>query len=89
VGPIYARSPDPARELAACHVASLAVADELGARSVAFPAISTGVFGYPMDEAARVALRAVLGAKTAVEHVRFVLFGQDAHAVFLAAGAAM
>jgi O-acetyl-ADP-ribose deacetylase (regulator of RNase III) len=85
VGPIYAHSRDPEGELGACHIASLAVADELGARSVAFPAISTGVYGYPMQEAARVAIGAVLGARTAVEHVRFVLFGQQAHAVFLAA----
>jgi len=85
VGPVYARSPDPAGELTACHVASLAVADELGARSLSFPAISTGVYGYPIHEAARVAIRAVLSAKTAVERVRFVLFGNQAHAVFLAA----
>jgi O-acetyl-ADP-ribose deacetylase (regulator of RNase III) len=85
VGPVYARSSDPEADLTACHVASLAVADELGARSLAFPAISTGVYGYPMREAAHVALRAVLAAKTAVEHVRFVLFGREAHAVFLAA----
>jgi O-acetyl-ADP-ribose deacetylase (regulator of RNase III) len=85
VGPVYARSPDPARELAMCHTASLAVADEIGARSVAFPAISTGAYGYPLHEAARVALRAVLGASTRVERVRFVLFDEEAHAVFLEA----
>jgi O-acetyl-ADP-ribose deacetylase (regulator of RNase III) len=83
VGPVYARSPHPARDLAACHVASLAVAEEIGARSIAFPAISTGVYGYPMHEAACVALRAVLGATTRVERVRFVLFDAEAHAVFL------
>jgi O-acetyl-ADP-ribose deacetylase (regulator of RNase III) len=80
---VYARSPRPAAELTACHVASLAVADEIGARSVAFPAISTGVYGYPMHEAARVAIRAVLGATTRVERVRFVLFDAEAHGVFL------
>ncbi len=66
-------------------MASLAVADEIDARSVAFPAISTGVYGYPMHEAAHVAVRAVLGAHTRVERVRFVLFDADAHAVFLEA----
>jgi O-acetyl-ADP-ribose deacetylase (regulator of RNase III) len=85
VGPVYARSTHPARELATCHAASLAVADEVGARSLAFPAISTGVYGYPMHEAARVALRAVLGATTRVERVRFVLFDAEAHAVFVEA----
>jgi O-acetyl-ADP-ribose deacetylase (regulator of RNase III) len=85
VGPVHARSPDPARELAMCHTASLAVADEIGARSVAFPAISTGIFGYPVGEAAHVAIRAVLGASTKVERVRFVLFDEQAHAAFLQA----
>lgn len=85
VGPIYASSRQPARDLAACHISSLAVADELGACTVAFPAISTGVYGYPMAEAAQVAVLAVLGATTAVQHVRFVLFGKDAYATFLAA----
>jgi O-acetyl-ADP-ribose deacetylase (regulator of RNase III) len=61
------------------------VADELGARSVAFPAISTGVFGYPLEEAAPVALRAVREATTKVQEVRFVLFGAEAFAAFRAA----
>ena len=79
---IYASSPNPARELAACHAASLRVADGIGATSVAFPAISTGVFGYPLREAARVALDAVRHADTRVERVRFVLFGAEAHKTF-------
>ena len=56
-GPVYSGSPDDARLLASCHTRSLEVADELGARTVAFPAISTGVYGYPLDEAAPVADR--------------------------------
>ena len=55
-GPVYSGSPDDARLLASCHTRSLQVADELGARTVAFPAISTGVYGYPLDEAAPVAI---------------------------------
>jgi O-acetyl-ADP-ribose deacetylase (regulator of RNase III) len=82
VGPVYARSPNPARELAMCHTAALAVADEIGARSVAFPAISTGIYGYPVHEAAPIALRAVLEASTRVERVRFVLFDEETFAVF-------
>jgi O-acetyl-ADP-ribose deacetylase (regulator of RNase III) len=74
VGPVYASDPDPAASLAACHASALRVADELGARSVAFPAISTGVFGYPVEEAAEVAVATVTGAVTAVDEVRFVLF---------------
>jgi O-acetyl-ADP-ribose deacetylase (regulator of RNase III) len=82
VGPVYARHDDPAPLLASCHTESLRVADEVGARSVAFPAISTGVYGYPLDEAAPVALHAVRGADTRVELVRFVLFGEDALEAF-------
>jgi O-acetyl-ADP-ribose deacetylase (regulator of RNase III) len=82
VGPVYAASADPAGELASCHTESLRVADELGARTVAFPAISTGAFGYPIQEAAAVAVGAVRGAETAVGEVRFVLFGREAFDAF-------
>jgi O-acetyl-ADP-ribose deacetylase (regulator of RNase III) len=82
VGPVYRSSEDPAGELASCHIESLRVADELGARTLAFPAISTGVFGYPIHEAAGVAVAAVRGAETAVEEVRFVLFGREAFDAF-------
>jgi len=74
VGPVYIRSSDPAAELAACHASALRVADGLGARTVAFPAISTGAYGYPPGEAAAVALGAVAGAATEIEEIRFVLF---------------
>ena len=82
VGPVFAASADPAGELASCHTESLRAADELGARTVAFPAISTGAFGYPLEEAAAVAVRAVRGADTQVEEVRFVLFGREALEAF-------
>ena len=82
VGPVYAASADPPGELASCHTESLRIADELGARTVAFPAISTGVFGYPVHEAAVVAVGAVQGAETAVVEVRFVLFGQESFEAF-------
>jgi O-acetyl-ADP-ribose deacetylase len=82
VGPVYAASADPPGELASCHTESLRVADELGVRTVAFPAISTGAFGYPLDEAAAVAVQAVRGADTRVEEVRFVLFEREAFDAF-------
>jgi O-acetyl-ADP-ribose deacetylase (regulator of RNase III) len=82
VGPVHAKSEDRSALLASCHTESLRVADELGARTVAFPAISTGVYGYPLDEAAPVAIGAVRDAGTDVEEVRFVLFGHDAYEAF-------
>jgi O-acetyl-ADP-ribose deacetylase len=82
VGPVYARGEDRSALLASCHTESLRVADELGAGTVAFPAISTGVYGYPVDEAAPVAIGAVLGAETKVEEVRFVLFDEGTHEAF-------
>jgi O-acetyl-ADP-ribose deacetylase (regulator of RNase III) len=82
VGPVYAKREDRSGLLASCHVESLRVADELGAETIAFPAISTGVYGYPLDEAAPVAIEAVRAADTSVQEVRFVLFGSDALAAF-------
>jgi len=82
VGPVYSGSEDRSALLASCHAEALRVADELGARSVAFPAISTGVYGYPLELAAPIAVRAVREAETQVEEVRFVLFGEDALRAF-------
>ena len=82
VGPVYSRADDPAGLLASCHTESLRVADELGAASVAFPAISTGAFGYPLEEAAPVSIEAVKAAFTRVELVRFVLFEHRALKAF-------
>jgi O-acetyl-ADP-ribose deacetylase (regulator of RNase III) len=79
VGPVYSGSPQDAELLGSCHLESLRVADELGASSIAFPAISTGAYGYPIAEAASVAVRSVRGAATKVSEIRFVLF--DARAV--------
>jgi O-acetyl-ADP-ribose deacetylase (regulator of RNase III) len=85
VGPVYSSREDRSALLASCHVNSLRVADELGAATVAFPAISTGVYGYPVDAAARVAIAATRSATTQVAEVRFVLFGQSAYDAFAAA----
>ena len=85
VGPVYSTHEDRSGLLASCHVESLRVADELGAATVAFPAISTGVYGYPLELAAPVAAAAVRGADTRVELVRFVLFDERAFDVFEAA----
>lgn len=82
VGPVFARSEDRSHLLASCHTEALRVADEVGAKTVAFPAISTGVYGYPLEQAAPVALGTVLGADTNVEVVRFVLFDRSALEAF-------
>jgi O-acetyl-ADP-ribose deacetylase (regulator of RNase III) len=82
VGPVHSRSEDRSALLASCHTASLRVADELSAETVAFPAISTGAFGYPLDLAAPVAIDAVRSATTGVREVRFVLFERTAFEAF-------
>jgi O-acetyl-ADP-ribose deacetylase (regulator of RNase III) len=82
VGPVYAHSADPAADLRACHVNALAVADEVGVESVAFPAISCGVYGYPPAEAAPVAVEAVRRADTKVGLVTFVLNNDETYDAF-------
>lgn len=79
VGPVYS-GPQDGPTLAAAYVSALARADEVGARSVAFPSISTGVYGYPADEAARISVEALRTARTAVEHVRLVAFSRGMEA---------
>jgi O-acetyl-ADP-ribose deacetylase (regulator of RNase III) len=75
VGPVYrdGRHGEPDR-LASCYRRSLEVADELGARSIAFPAISTGVYGYPAEAAATIAVDTIRSTPTDVELVRLVAF---------------
>ena len=85
VGPTWATTKDKSPLLTSCYVRSLAVADELGAETVAFPAISTGVYRWPMDDGARLALAAVRAAQTHVREVRFVLHDQRAYDIFAAA----
>ncbi|MFF8289935.1 O-acetyl-ADP-ribose deacetylase [Streptomyces sp. NPDC016309] len=82
VGPVHSEQEDRSGLLASCHRESLRVADELGARTVAFPAISTGVYGWPVEDAARIAVEAVRAATTSVEEVRFVLFDERAYRAF-------
>ncbi|MFG3505200.1 O-acetyl-ADP-ribose deacetylase [Streptomyces sp. NPDC047821] len=84
VGPVHSPDEDRSALLASCHRQALRVADELGARTVAFPAISTGVYRWPVDDAARIAVRAVREAETSVEEVRFVLFDERAYEAFAA-----
>ena len=79
LGPVYGQDRPEAELLANCYRNSLALAEEKGLDSVAFPAISTGIFGYPVEEAAQVALRTVVEETERLQRVRlirFVLFGE-------------
>ncbi|MBF6332048.1 O-acetyl-ADP-ribose deacetylase [Nocardia transvalensis] len=84
VGPVWSKREDRSALLASCYRESLRVADELGARSVAFPAISTGIYGWPIDDGARIAVQTVRSAEAAVDEIRFVLFTADAYDAFAA-----
>lgn len=82
VGPVHSRQEDRSALLVSAYQESLRVADGLGARTVAFPAISAGAYGWPLEDAARLAVTAVRDSGTAVAEVRFVAFGDDAHDAF-------
>jgi O-acetyl-ADP-ribose deacetylase (regulator of RNase III) len=85
-GPVWSATEDRSAVLRSCYTESLRVADGLGARSVAFPAISAGVYGWPIDDAARQAVAGVRAATVQhVAEVRFVLFDDRALAAFEAA----
>lgn len=83
LGPVYDRDEPAAELLAACYRRALELAESEGLVAVAFPAISAGAFGYPVDAAAEVALGAVVGTAArlrSVRRVRFVLMGRRAFA---------
>ena len=80
LGPVYGQDRPEAELLARCYRNSLALAEDNGVASIAFPAISTGIFGYPAEEAAEVALQTVREEAEQLERVRlvrFVLFGES------------
>ncbi len=78
VGPVWkGGDKGEADLLASCYRRSLEVADDLGARTVAFPAISTGVYGFPKGEAARIAVATIRSTPTEVELVRLVAFDDE------------
>jgi O-acetyl-ADP-ribose deacetylase (regulator of RNase III) len=98
VGPVYSQSQDRSGLLASCYRESLRVAAGLGARTVAFPAVSAGIYGWPADDAARIAVGTVsaVGAgypagpgQQALDEVRFVLFSRDMYEAFERALAAV
>lgn len=78
VGPNHAAGQRDRSLLTSCYRRSLEVADELGARSVAFPLISAGVYGWPKDDAIAAAVETIRAARTTVEEVRVVAFDEAA-----------
>jgi O-acetyl-ADP-ribose deacetylase (regulator of RNase III) len=88
VGPVWGEVDNADELLASCHRTSLVLAASLGCRTVSFPAISTGVYGFPVDRAASIAIRTTaleLARLSAIDRVTFVLFGRDTYDEFAAA----
>ena len=85
VGPVWSAQEDRSAVLESCYRESLRLAEELGARTVAFPAISAGVYGWPLDDAARIAVETCRASDADVDEVIFVPFGEAAEAAFAAA----
>lgn len=82
VGPVYSGSKEDAVLLRSCYINSLKVADRNNVRSISFPALSTGIFGYPVDKAAYVAIKALqeyLSGATGIELVRMVLYDNGSY----------
>ena len=82
VGPVWSSTEDRSALLASCYREALRVADSLGVQTIAFPAVSAGVYGWPIDDAARVAVETVRETPTSVDEVRFVLFDEQAYNAF-------
>lgn len=85
LGPVYSEEKNPAEKLTACFKNSLEIAEKNSIKSIAFPAISTGIFGYPVEEAAKVSIKAVIEKiphlKT-IKKIRFVLFDDKTYRIF-------
>jgi O-acetyl-ADP-ribose deacetylase len=82
VGPVYSAKEDRSATLASCYRESLRVARDLGAATVAFPAISAGLYRWPLDSCAGIAVAAVRESAAELREVRFVLFKDDVYAAF-------
>ena len=84
-GPVYSKSQPVAAQLASCYRTAMQLAEQENAESIAFPAISAGIYGYPLDEAADIAVTTVVDCAAraqSLKRVRFVLFSDDALAAF-------
>ena len=82
VGPVYAKHEDRSSLLASCYREALRVADDLSVRTIAFPAVSAGIYGWPMRSAADIAIGTVAATTTQIAEARFVLFSDEAYDEF-------
>ena len=82
VGPVFDRDEDRSHLLASCYREALRVADELGVRTLALPAVSAGAYGWPIGSAADIAVAALRATATSVEHARFVMVNETTYAEF-------
>ena len=82
VGPVYRSSEVSAPFLRAAYESSFELARQANIRRIAFPAISCGVYGYPMAEAAAIGIQAAVSAQSEFDEIRFVLFGESAYAIW-------
>lgn len=83
VGPVYGSG--TREQLVSCYARALEVADELGARTVAFPLVSAGVYGWPLEDAIRVAVDTIRATPTRVEEARLVAFGRPTYDAMMGA----
>lgn len=86
VGPVYSGSPKDAELLARCYQNSLKLAEKYGVKTIAFPAISCGVYGYPIEDACKIAVDTtcrLLSEMESIEKVIFILFSAKAQNVYL------
>lgn len=85
VGPNHRAGETDRSLLTSCYARALAVADELGAASIAFPLVSAGIYGWPKDDAIAVAVTTLRGTPTRVDHARMVAFDDGTYAALVAA----
>ena len=84
VGPRYYSNPNPAETLRSCYQKSLQIADELGVKTIAFPSISTGVFRYPLEEAASIAINTIKQYQgTNIETIIICAFDEKTYKTYL------
>jgi len=85
VGPVFDTDDDRSATLRSCYIESMDLADKLGAYTIAFPAISAGAYGWPIEDAARIAIEAVTATDTHLTTATFVLYSDEAYAAFASA----